>query len=566
MKSKVKILWNGFVFSHMASLWKHDDCNNTLKYIKMKKVLLLMAFCVSMAVSAQTLSDAGENTLFSSASSEENYLTADDLWTKAVKKSPNGQSMAYRLGENTSFFLDGVSLEIFTYTTVNISSFRGVEFVYADDGETVWIKNLMPSINLDGWVKGVMTEGGHRILVPAGQVLDDGCYLCSIAYEKDGDVICTTPETEFYADSIPFIVDADGIRLDYPEDSGLAIGYVNYDNETGKFDIPVIALYSATYECLGEGRCRMPEGIETKDYMYPTDGGVYGQHLVGKILKVGFDGGDIYISGMFTEDFPFADTICVKGTFDGERAVFPAGQYLVLENGYWYCLSSSFTGDEDDIVLLYNKDADKFTSYKYEFYCCRVDDKSYNYESSFKDLSFFEDRPAVPEAPDLLSFDQVNDNHVRCSMSLSLLDINGNYIDRSKLKIKIYLDDEPYVFTPEVYPDIDEETDEIPYGFYGNGITTTFNIYNMTFNIPGNYQRVCAQTVYYGGGQRNESEKVCLEKEPAGIQNVETGKTVKEVSYYTLSGCRTTAPVKGVYIKQITYADSTSESFKIIGK
>lgn len=95
-----------------------------------------------MAVSAQTLSDAGENTLFSSASSEENYLTADDLWTKAVKKSPNGQSMAYRLGENTSFFLDGVSLEIFTYTTVNISSFRGVEFVYADDGETVWIKIL----------------------------------------------------------------------------------------------------------------------------------------------------------------------------------------------------------------------------------------------------------------------------------------------------------------------------------------------------------------------------------------------------------------------------------------
>ena len=88
----------------------------------------------------------------------------------------------------------------------------------------------------------------------------------------------------------------------------------------------------------------------------------------------------------------------------------------------------------------------------------------------------------------------------------------------------------------------------------------------MSFNIPGNYQRVCAQTVYYGGGQRNESEKVCLEKEPAGIQNVETGKTVKEVSYYTLSGCRTTTPVKGVYIKQITYADSTSESFKIIGK
>lgn len=445
-----------------------------------------------------------------------------------------------------------------------------MEIVYADDGETVWIKNLVPCMDTyrDVWVKGTLTDDGTVIRLPAGQVVSvdnsgNPTRLFLLGYEeKDGIII---PSGQIFINEIPFLVEGDEIRFAYPANKGMAVGAATYFADIESYGINFLGMSTFTFKRINQQqKAQMPAGLETKDYIFTADG-------IGEVVRVGIDGTDIYISGLFNDVWPF-DPICIKGTFDGRKAVFPDGQLLFLQNGEWNYMK---TVDGGDLTLTYDKAADTFTPDGSIMCCCdrlgSVIEKSDYVRLA---LSRFEDKPAVPAEPKIMRFTMAdNRSYSTANINFVLKDKDGNYIDKSKLTVKIYLDGQPYILTPEAYPGIEANMEEIPYGFMltghnGTYINTFLNMRQMLIVIPGNryYSRIGAQTVYYGGGERHTSDIVYYENETAGIKDVTAEKTIKNVSYYTMTGCKTNAPAKGVYIKQTIYDDGTEESVKIMKK
>lgn len=566
----VFLLTNRALLSVGKNLFVNYSCTKLIlnSYLFMRNLyysLILMVLGV-FTVSAQKPAKINERDSLCKPNSF--VLDAEKFSEGPITEQPSGKSVAYRLEENTAYSLYSITTTEAIYTPYSVSRNLDMEVIYADDGETVWIKNLIPDLGTftDVWVKGTVVDDGRRILVPAGQILRINknivYYLYPMGYEKKNDLIYAT--YEFYDEPIPFVVDGDELRLDYSEESNISVGVVMYNSDRESLQIDFLGMSAITFKRLEQHKAQMPVGLETKDYVFQLKDSH--DNTIGEVVKVGIDGDSIYISGLFNELWPF-DPVCIKGTFDGTKAVFPLNQLLFLQNGEWRYLYAS----KDSLILEYNRNVDMFTS-NCGILCC-YDINGERVEMSdfiHLDMSLFEDKPAVPASPEVMYFKKNDTRYSESHIYVLLQDNMGGFIDRTKIFVKIYLDGEPYVLTTEIYPELENDIDEIPYGImltdnFESYISTVLNQQYIQIRIPGDkyYKRICAQTIYYGGGERHMSDIVCLDNQTSDIQVLTAEKTVKDVKFYTLSGSEVTSPVKGVYIKKIIFTNGTSESTKI---
>ena len=294
------------------------------------------------------------------------------------------------------------------------------------------------------------------------------------------------------------------------------------------------------------------------------------------------DGNDVYMNGLT----PGLEA-WVKGTKDGNTVTFKAGQFLGLDSYYMFYtpIYTDGTTDEDgylvafpgDYTLTFDPETGIYSNLdetKYSAYGL-VDGSLYDYGNQYQVKPYAGDVPAVPSDPYNLSIDDYTEywGQYRLGYTIDPLDVDGNYINPEKLGYYLYLDGEQYTLTPDVFSELTEDMDLIPYGF-----TDGWDIYNGSCYIAEDlFTTLGVQTVYTVDGETNYSNVVSVDMEgnvttvpapqlnPDGISNV-TAKQITSVAIYDAEGRKLDAAQKGVNVVKMVAADGSVKTVKMYKK
>lgn len=447
------------------------------------------------------------------------------------------------------------------------------ELVYADDGKTVYIKNIISHAATGTWVKG--TIEGDKLLVPYGQLVywwdaekDEstgamlpayGMQLAEVRVNGTSSNYTTTSEG-----NAVFTIDGDRLILEGTSGDpanvtfvGLGLTYTNdYDGEWSYY-----LDYETVFTLVADKPVTPPEGLVTEQYAMTN--GIYG-HL----MKVGFEGNDVYMQGISEDYLPEA---WVKGSFISDTKVyFPmqmAGRYstyllyfcgtdLNFRNPYYGGTYDFVWNDnEKGITFDYDPEARSFTTERGIVVNNSVDSLDRYERFSKPSIRPWAEKPAKPMAPAIL---ECNDTYFESygistlSVSIPCLDEDGNYLNPQKLWYRLYVDDdEPFLLYQDTYTGLPYDgVDEIPYLFTNNR-----DIFPKSYGMylrEGGFERIGIQSIYYGGDERQETDIYYTLPVSVGIEAVQDSESKAQNKVFDLSGRRfssSSALPKGIYIK-----------------
>lgn len=569
----------------------------------MKKTLfLLTAVMVSLVMTAQEkirLATFGEDNrledrqeLFDYALQKQgaarNTVRQASSTSDYVTEQPEGELRTYvRTGDNLISILGGIVDDTQNGQTMKV--------IFAPDGKTVWFYEIVSSASSClGWIKGEFNDAKDRITIAEGQkawYYYDGSYytaytVCRIEPNPEGSAE-NYDNYKYKPGEIVFSYASDGTMKLLPDENGVAaIGLIRDSDD------PFLVEYGFNGKWLGYGDVNTTyipfteqfnqapdETLERQNFslMYDvdTEGG-----RTGRIVNVVFDGGKIYVQGVFSL-MPEAWLI---GEVSGDKAVFRAhqqlgvyaGHYAFFEGGTYTTVTDSSTGEEywelaaaDEVVLDFDKDNLVLSA---EGICLALSG-GYDIfllvegivEPVFRQ---FVDVAAVPDQPVIVDFMPYSSDYYCAGVTvyMPLEDVEGNFLDPSKLSLGLFVNDEPFVFTSDQYWSLPsfgmEEMERIPYGFTDGYDFVQTGAGNMEIRLyREDIQKIGVRSYYQGGGTETESAMSVLVA--TGIETIKP-EDVREVVYYDLTGRQVVNPSGGLFIKTIVSKDGRRQSMKVV--
>ena len=189
---------------------------------------------------------------------------------------------------------------------------------------------------------------------------------------------------------------------------------------------------------------------------------------------------------------------------------------------------------------------------------------------------FFKEVPAIPADPQITNYNATYDAYGYNALQFNIIatDREGNFIVPERVSWKAYIDDEPFIFTPDDYRGLTADMEEIPYGWYDSNYDIYTSFYTFFFEPAKN---VGIQTIYRGGGEEHRSNIVYYDINTAqtytvsdtdGIALRKDSQNEKVVStvYYDMTGRKVAADAKGLIIKKVTLSDGSQKSYKLVRK
>lgn len=463
----------------------------------------------------------------------------------------------------------------------------------SEDGSKVFFDNMFPMTFNGGeaWVQGNVSTDGTSVTVPADVVVaeipwedSEGVEHVDICYV--GELILSGPDEEGYygvegAKDAVFTKDGDKYFIE-DDETNLSRYVALYDIE------PDGSIYLWDYVLLPSFEpvnfdttpVELPAGAEPASYIYSYNDS-WGDPVIEQGL-VYVDGNDVYMNGLT----PGLEA-WVKGTKDGNTVTFKYGQFLTLdtyylfytpvytdgttgEDGYLVPIPGDYTLTFDPETGIYsNLDENQYSAYGL------VDGSLYDYGFKYKVQPYAGDVPAVPSDPHDLSIADYTEYYgqYRLGYTIDPVDVNGNYINPEKLGYYIYLDGEQYTLTPDVFTELTEDMDLIPYGF-----SDGWDIYDGACYIAEDlFTTLGVQAVYTVDGETNYSNVVSVDMEgnvttvpapqlnPDGISNVAV-KQVASVAIYDAEGRKLDVAQKGVNVVKMVAADGSVKTVKMFKK
>lgn len=283
---------------------------------------------------------------------------------------------------------------------------------------------------------------------------------------------------------------------------------------------------------------QLPETGETTEMLmkYMDESG----NFLARKVNITIDGKDVYLQ-LDTDNETW-----VKGTLDGDKVTFPTGQYL----GKDYKNSSHdyfiVTDANDELVyqaeFTYDAANKTYTSSDITIYVNVGKNKLY-YIDRFEAPTIFvyNEKPATPQKP-TIKYVEAYSAITSYGMGFGFIGFNGpyfdtegNYLNPENLYYKLYVDDKLYTFQPNLYTDLEEPTDNIPFLFNGNDFYTDKYNHEITLYIQP-AKNIGVQLVYTGGGEVHESD-ICwndvnsylADGEEGVFPHVEDGSPNKEL-------------------------------------
>ena len=320
-----------------------------------------------------------------------------------------------------------------------------------------------------------------------------------------------------------------------------------------------------------------PSNLTTREYVfkgssiqYAADGTLAGMENVQFNVRVGFQGNDVYVQGLF-RSMPLA---WVKGlrNADGD---------FVFENGQFYgsnpqvpsmkfFFGGEIFGELSDVEMSYNSSTRVLSCGSYYL----VTNSQKNVLAPYEvfagvTLSPVPNVAATPATPEVVRFENYNEeyNYGFACFNLPTTDVSGNPIDRGKMSYKVYYEQggeqHVYTFGIDKYEYIDKDTQTIPYffsdgwDFYMGGSQVVF------YEEIKQWEKIGVQTVYTGGGETRASDVGWYVIEATGIGQTAVKEVVSE-TYTDLHGRRATAASSGLLIRTQRMADGSVVTKKVM--
>lgn len=447
-----------------------------------------------------------------------------------------------------------------------------VRVVFAPDGKTVYIQNIISRAASGAWVKGTIEDG--KLLIPYGQKVywfenptnpstkepeePYGLMLAEVSMKgaHTSYTVKTTGNAVFRLENDGQRMVMEGCTVDLEAKNITGLGLVYTDAHEGEWSYYMD--YETVFTEVEEKPVTPPEGLVTERYSI-------GHGIYGHFVEVGFARGDVYIRAISQDYVPSA---WIKGTLNEEtnEIYFPAqlaGSYQVylfyflgadmtkLNDNYGGTYSYNLNPEEMGITFNYDPETRSFSS-----------DRALVVNNGKDSLDRFErfpkpvfrpytERAATPAAPAVM---ELNDSYWAYGYSLSTLaisvpcfDEDGNFLDPTKLFYALYVDDdEPYLLYQDEYEGLPfDAVEEIPYLFTNNK-----DIFprSLGMNIYQNgFERMGIKSIYYGGDERHETD-IYYTKPVSGVSDLMVDTKAASQPIYDLTGRQVKNPTKGLYI------------------
>ena len=499
-----------------------------------------------------------------------------------VTEQPEGELKTYvRSGENMTAVMGGI--------VDGSQAGRAMNIVFAPDGKTVWFDKIISATTATfGWIKGEIE--GDKIVIEPGQYAwyyDYGTYYTAYSVERivpnpDGDA--TNYDTYLTAEGrIEFAMGEDGSLTLLPGEDGVAaIGLIRrttdsflveygYDGKwLGYGDQNTV--YTPFEANFNEGPA---EGTELQDFAMTYDLYVNSAERSGHLTKGAIVGDKIYIQGasQLMKDAWLVGTIegnkvtvdkQLAGLLDGYYTYFVGGEVIsqyneeTQQDEYYYVPIEQLTFD-------YNAETMTLTSDN----CLLVANDQNMLAEGYMKVAFnpYEDIAVQPATPivgeDYLAYNAESGScfvtvYVPCE------DVDGNYIDASKLTYSVYVDGELFTFDPSFYFYFYEPTTVVEYGFIDGYRFQDLGGGRVAIEINKEPQHTIGVKSFYAGGDTvTESEMGLFLIGQSGVSDIQA-KAVAGVRYYNLSGQSSDKPFDGINIVVTTHTDGTTTSAKVI--
>lgn len=309
-----------------------------------------------------------------------------------------------------------------------------------------------------------------------------------------------------------------------------------------------------------------PEGLVTETYNFTATALENGKtETVDYSLQVqvGFDGDDVYIQGL-ADSYPEGWIKATKNA-DG-KYVIPASQYIgtfVIDLSIgtyefpYYLTAMDENKDFADVVLTFDAETNTFSTAQ----TVVLNGAMTEWEPyiTFNDvvITKMNEVAATPANPsvDTEKVKLTGTSYPYVSFIIPAVGTEGEELLTNKLFYTIWIkkgnEVNKLTFTKELYPELDADTDEIPYAHNGYDIYAAGErIYlNQGAEEIASWTSIGIQSIYYGGGECNKSEIGWYEIPTDGISATLNDKgQMTNHHVYDLQGRKVANPKKGLYI------------------
>lgn len=296
---------------------------------------------------------------------------------------------------------------------------------------------------------------------------------------------------------------------------------------------------------------------------YNSDGSIAGMVPVQWNLRLGQQGNDVYVQGIF-EDLPMA---WIKGTIDDDVLTFASGQYLGMspfhQKFYFASTFMNELGDaqfvcEDGVYkgggtyLLLN--SEKNAVAPYAVYVGVT-------------ISRVPDVAATPAKPAVVQYEPYNSEYGYgyVCFDLPTQDVDGNAISRDKMSYRMYYEQQgqqhDYVFGTSWYRNLEQDQTEMDYMFFDGFDFYLGGSFVSLSDECLQWSKIGVQTVYRGGNEERSSDICWYDLASSGIESVSAD--VVDTVYTDLQGRRVTPATRGLVVKTERLADGTQRSKKV---
>lgn len=461
-----------------------------------------------------------------------------------------------------------------------------VKVVTAADGE-VWLGHTVAEYPTNGWVKA--QREGDKLTVNLPQPIDmyydwyeDDYYtlylvpLQAETVEIDGEEYSTfVPADDM---TVTFTIKADGsVTADKPE---IMLGACTWGYDPTSEDEE-----AENYVWSGFGDTDITATPEPEKTLVVPDitpeKWVWADPYEYGFANVIVDGNDIYVAGM---DRTLPDAY-IKGTIEGDQAIFPSGQFLGADLDFSVMYMSYFTGaeifyEEDpdtgwEVMMgspldaaIFSYDAEAKTLTLENGYVISSSDKVFYPIYGYDDvmLAYQERNPeTVPDTPYDLVYDPESWGDPIINVIIPPFDAEGNLLDTNNLFYELYIDGELYTFTGDLYwPDVEGEMTLVPYSLNGYCIYASGDFHTIYMYMPIE-SSIGVRSVYINeNGDALYSEMETILVEGTGVDAVESEVAPVSVEYYDIAGRRISNPEKGIAIRIARFADGTMKTDKVV--
>ena len=218
------------------------------------------------------------------------------------------------------------------------------------------------------------------------------------------------------------------------------------------------------------------------------------------------------------------------------------------------------TGNAADIVLDYDADSNKFTTSQKVVLNGALDDWDPYQTFTQVAITKFVEVAATPAIPTFESINFVDTEYPSIYCSIPAVGTNGETLNANKLFYTVWVEkngeSQKYTFTAARYADdFDEDVVEVPYKHDGEDLYAYGEIiyFEETLDELATWSKVGIQSIYYGAGERRESDIAWMENGSTdGISDIKADRQNGNAVIYNLAGQRIAngqkPTAKGLYI------------------